>query len=64
MILEDENSAFFNPKFSHAMERKPIEQWIISMGQHGGYISSENGSARKNFCSRLRSGITGPIAKI
>lgn len=41
MILEDENSTFFNPKFVHAMERKPIEQWIVSVGQHDGYISSE-----------------------
>ena len=41
MILEDENSTFFNPKFVHAMERKPIEQWIVSVGQHDGYIPSE-----------------------
>lgn len=40
MILEDDNSTFFNPKFVRATERKPIEQWIVSVGQHEGFIPS------------------------
>ena len=38
--VEDENSTFFNPKFSQILTRKPIEEWIISVGQHEGFISS------------------------
>lgn len=39
--VEDENSTFFNPKFSQILTRKPIEEWIISVGQHEGFIPSD-----------------------
>ena len=39
--VEDEDSTFFNPKFSQIMTRKPIEEWIIAVGQHEGFIASE-----------------------
>lgn len=39
--VEDEDSTFFNPKFSQTMSRKPIEEWIISVGQHEGFILSD-----------------------
>lgn len=40
MVLEDDDSTFFNPKFVRATERKPIEEWIVSVGQHEGFIPS------------------------
>lgn len=39
--IEDENSTFFNPKFSQIMTSKPISDWIISVGRHEGFIPSE-----------------------
>lgn len=38
--VEDEDSTFFNPRFSQIMSRKPIEEWIISVGRHEGFIPS------------------------
>lgn len=31
--VEDENSTFFNPKFSQIMTRKPIEEWIKPLSE-------------------------------
>lgn len=39
--IENEDSTFFNPKFSQAMTRKPIEEWIISVGAYEGFIPSD-----------------------
>ena len=39
--VEDEDSTFFNPKFSQIMTRKPVEEWIIAVGRHKGFIPSE-----------------------
>ena len=38
--VEDEDSTFFNPKFSQILSRKPVEEWIIAVGQHEGFIPS------------------------
>ena len=39
--IENEDSTFFNPKFSQTMIRKPIEKWIISVGAYEGFIPSD-----------------------
>lgn len=38
--VEDEDSTFFNPKFSQILSRKPVEEWIIAVGKHEGFIPS------------------------
>ena len=40
MKVEDEDSTFFNPKFSQLLTRKPISEWIVSVGRHEGFILS------------------------
>lgn len=39
---EDSDSTFISPKFVQTVESKPINEWIISVGKHEGFISSDN----------------------
>ena len=39
--VEDDDSNVFSPKFSHQTQKKPIDEWIISVGRHEGFIPSE-----------------------
>ena len=53
MILEDDDSTFFNPKFVRATEKKPIEEWIVSVGQHEGFIPSEKWIAAQRLLADI-----------
>ena len=39
---EHEDSTFFNPKFTQLCLRKPLNEWIISVGKHEPFVSSED----------------------
>lgn len=39
--IEDDDSTFFNPKFSQVKKNKDISEWIISVGRHEGAITSD-----------------------
>lgn len=39
---EDSDSTFISPKFVQTVESKPVGEWIISVGRHEGFISSDN----------------------
>lgn len=36
--LEDEDSTFIEPKFAQVHTDKPIDEWIVSIGKHEGFI--------------------------
>lgn len=40
--FEDSDSTFISPKFVQTVESKPINEWIIAVGKHEGFISSEH----------------------
>ncbi|MDO4265330.1 MAG: recombinase family protein [Eubacteriales bacterium] len=53
MKLEDENSTFFHPRFVKATERKPVEEWIVSVGKHEGMISSATWIAAQDLLETI-----------
>lgn len=38
---EDSDSTFISPKYVQTIESKPVCEWIIAVGRHEGFISSE-----------------------
>ena len=39
---EDDDSTFFNPKFTQGKRNRDISEWIVSVGKHEGFLSSED----------------------
>ena len=39
--LEDEDSTFIEPKFAQVHTDKPIDEWIVSIGKHEGFIAGK-----------------------
>ena len=50
---EHEDSTFFNPKFTQLSFRKPINEWIISVGKHEPFISSEDWIAAQELMKAI-----------
>ena len=50
---EHEDSTFFNPKFTQFSYRKPINNWIISVGKHEPFISSEDWIAAQKLMKEI-----------
>ena len=63
MKVEDEDSTFFNPKFSQLLTRKPISEWIVSVGRHEGFISSRKWVETQNKLDEIAEKYNRPHRK-
>lgn len=63
MKVEDEDSTFFNPKFSQLLTRKPISEWIVSVGRHEGFISSRKWVETQNMLDEIAEKYNRPHRK-
>lgn len=63
MKVGDEDSTFLNPKFSQLMSRKPISEWIISVGRHEGFISSKKWVETQNMLDAIAEKYNRPHRK-
>lgn len=63
MKVEDEDSTFFNPKFSQLLTRKPISEWIVSVGRHEGFISSREWVETQNMLDEIAEKYNRPHRK-
>ena len=61
--VEDEDSTFFNPKFSQLLTRKPISEWIVSVGRHEGFISSRKWVETQNMLDEIAERYNQPHRK-
>lgn len=61
--VEDEDSTFLNPKFSQLLSRKPISEWIISVGRHEGFISSRRWVETQNMLDAIADKYNRPHRK-
>ena len=51
--VEDEKSTFFSPKFSQVSKKKNISEWIIAVGRHEGFISSDKWIAAQSLLEEI-----------
>jgi site-specific DNA recombinase len=61
--VEDEESTFLNPKFSQLLSRKPISEWIISVGRHEGFIGSRRWVETQNMLDAIAEKYNRPHRK-
>lgn len=61
--VEDEDSTFFNPKFSQLLTKKPVSEWIISVGRHEGFISSHKWVETQNILDEIAEKYNRPHRK-
>jgi len=61
--VEDEDSTFLNPKFSQLLSRKPVSEWIISVGRHEGFISSRRWVETQNMLDAIANKYNRPHRK-
>lgn len=61
--VEDEDSTFFNPKFSQLLTKKPISEWIISVGRHEGFITSHKWVETQNMLDEIAEKYNRPHRK-
>ena len=63
MKVEDEDSTFLNPSFSQLLSKKPINEWIISVGKHEGFISSRRWVETQNMLDEIAEKYNRPHRK-
>ena len=61
--VEDDDSTFFNPKFSQGMKKKDITEWIVAVGRHEGFISSADWIRTQELLSEIAERYNRPHRK-
>ena len=61
--IEDDDSTFFNPKFSQVRKNKDISEWIISVGRHEGVIPSDQWIAAQDLLEEIAERYNRPHRK-
>ena len=61
--VEDEDSTFFNPKFSQLLTKKPISEWIVSVGRHEGFVTSHKWVETQNMLDEIAEKYNRPHRK-
>ena len=61
--FEDADSTFISPKFVQLMSQKPLSEWIISVGRHEGFISSQKWIDTQNMLDDIAEKYNRPHRK-
>ena len=61
--FEDADSTFISPKFVQLMSTKPLSEWIISVGRHEGFISSQKWIDTQNMLDDIAEKYNRPHRK-
>lgn len=61
--FEDTDSTFISPKFVQLMSTKPVSEWIISVGRHEGFISSQQWIDTQNMLDDIAEKYNRPHRK-
>lgn len=61
--FEDADSTFISPKFVQLMSTKPLSEWIISVGRHEGFISSQQWIDTQNMLDDIAEKYNRPHRK-
>lgn len=61
--FEDADSTFISPKFVQLMSQKPLSEWIISVGRHEGFISSQQWIDTQNMLDDIAEKYNRPHRK-
>ncbi len=61
--FEDADSTFISPKFVQVMSAKPVSEWIIAVGRHEGFISSEQWIATQDLLDAIAEKYNRPHRK-
>ena len=61
--FEDADSTFIAPKFVQLMSTKPLSEWIISVGRHEGFISSQQWIDTQNMLDDIAEKYNRPHRK-
>ena len=61
--FEDADSTFISPKFVQLLSQKPLSEWIISVGRHEGFVSSQQWIDTQNMLDAIAEKYNRPHRK-